>query len=87
MVSFYRMLVGKTLKKIIQLKRFSLADQLYRSVGSISANIIEGYSRISKKEKQDSMKFLLDQLAKLEIGISKADTQLVTILLIQELKC
>ncbi|MEX0723282.1 MAG: four helix bundle protein [Gracilimonas sp.] len=32
-------------------KRFSLADQLYCSVGSISANIIEGYSRRSKKEK------------------------------------
>lgn len=38
-------------EKIIHLKRFSLADQLYRSVGSISANIIEGYSRRSKKEK------------------------------------
>lgn len=36
---------------IISEKRFSLADQLYRSVGSISANIIEGYSRRSKKEK------------------------------------
>ena len=36
---------------ILAEKRFSLADQLYRSVGSISANIIEGYSRISKKEK------------------------------------
>ncbi|MDR9417712.1 four helix bundle protein [Gracilimonas sp.] len=41
----------KDTEKIIQLKRFALADQLYRSVGSISANIIEGYSRISKKEK------------------------------------
>jgi four helix bundle protein len=36
---------------ILSEKRFSLADQLYRSVGSISANIIEGYSRKSKKEK------------------------------------
>lgn len=36
---------------ILAEKRFSLADQLYRSVGSISANIIEGYSRISNKEK------------------------------------
>jgi four helix bundle protein len=36
---------------ILSEKRFSLADQLYRSVGSISANIIEGYSRRSKKEK------------------------------------
>lgn len=38
-------------EKLLAEKRFSLADQLYRSVGSISANIIEGYSRISKKEK------------------------------------
>ena len=28
----------------------SLADQLYRSTGSISANIAEGYSRASKKD-------------------------------------
>lgn len=41
----------KDTEKIIEIKRFSLADQLYRSVGSISANIIEGYSRRSKKEK------------------------------------
>lgn len=32
-------------------KYFSLADQLYRSVGSISANVTEGYSRKSLKEK------------------------------------
>ncbi len=38
-------------QKVLDEKRFSLADQLYRSVGSISANIIEGYSRVSKKEK------------------------------------
>ncbi|SMO75012.1 four helix bundle protein [Gracilimonas mengyeensis] len=38
-------------EKIMAIRRFSLADQLYRSVGSISANIAEGYSRISDKEK------------------------------------
>jgi len=38
-------------EKIIEARRFSLADQLYRSVGSISANITEGYSRFSNKEK------------------------------------
>lgn len=38
-------------EKIISMHRFSLADQLYRSVGSISANIAEGYSRLSNKEK------------------------------------
>ncbi|OAN61196.1 four helix bundle protein [Balneola sp. EhC07] len=36
---------------ILEKRIFSLADQLYRSVGSISANIIEGYSRFSNKEK------------------------------------
>ncbi len=37
-------------KPIINKKMFSLSDQLYRSVGSISANIAEGYSRHSLKE-------------------------------------
>lgn len=36
---------------IIKERYFSLADQLYRSSGSISANISEGYLRISNKEK------------------------------------
>ncbi len=36
---------------IIDMKFFSLADQIYRSTGSISANITEGYSRNSNKEK------------------------------------
>lgn len=29
----------------------SIADQLYRSVGSISANLAEGYSRVSGKDR------------------------------------
>lgn len=37
--------------RILDKRIFSLADQLYRSVGSVSANIVEGYSRISNKEK------------------------------------
>ncbi|HBX65455.1 MAG: four helix bundle protein [Balneola sp.] len=41
----------KDSSSIIAEKRFALADQLYRSVGSISANIVEGYSRLSNKEK------------------------------------
>jgi four helix bundle protein len=35
--------------KIIRLK--SLADQLYRAIGSIGANIAEGYSRLSPRDK------------------------------------
>ena len=31
-------------------KMISVSDQLYRSVGSISANIAEGYSKASKKD-------------------------------------
>lgn len=38
------------IKFIIEEKLFSLSDQLYRSTGSISATICEGYSRRSKKE-------------------------------------
>lgn len=38
------------IKSIIHQKLFSLSDQLYRSTGSISANITEGYSRRSHKE-------------------------------------
>ena len=43
--------------KILDKRIYSLADQLYRSVGSISANIIEVYSRRSNKKKQGSMKY------------------------------
>lgn len=32
-------------------RTFSIADQLYRAVGSISANLAEGYSRVSGKER------------------------------------
>lgn len=35
---------------ILEERFFSLADQLYRSTGSISANVTEGYSRKSNKE-------------------------------------
>lgn len=38
-------------QKILKEKYFSMSDQLIRSSGSISANISEGYSRISNKEK------------------------------------
>lgn len=38
------------IKPILTKRLFSLSDQLYRSVGSISANISEGYSRHSLKE-------------------------------------
>ncbi len=32
-------------------RTISLSDQLYRALGSISANIVEGYSRISGKDR------------------------------------
>lgn len=38
-------------QKILDRRFFSLADQLYSSTGSVSANITEGYSRNSHKEK------------------------------------
>ncbi len=44
-------LCWKDVNKIIDKKFYSPADQLFRSTGSISANITEGYSRSSFKEK------------------------------------
>lgn len=38
-------------QKIIDNRFFSLADQLYDATGSVSANITEGFSRNSRKEK------------------------------------
>ncbi|MBN2730804.1 MAG: four helix bundle protein [Balneolaceae bacterium] len=38
-------------QQIIDSRFFSLADQLFRSTGAISATMTEGYSRNSKKEK------------------------------------
>jgi len=44
-------LAWRDVSKLVQDKRTtSLADQLYRAVGSISANIAEGYSRRSGKD-------------------------------------
>jgi four helix bundle protein len=44
-------LAWRDVSKLIQDKRtLSLADQLYRAVGSVSANIAEGYSRRSGKD-------------------------------------
>lgn len=45
--------------KIMNRRVYSLGDQLYRSVGSISANIVEGYSRKSNKEKARFYEILL----------------------------
>jgi four helix bundle protein len=38
-------------QEIIEKRFFSLSDQLYRSIESVSANVAEGYSRNSYKEK------------------------------------
>ncbi len=38
------------IKPILNKRLYSLSDQIYRSVGSISANVTEGYSRHSLKE-------------------------------------
>jgi four helix bundle protein len=44
-------LAWQDVSKLIQDKRtVGLADQLYRAVGSVSANIAEGYSRRSRKD-------------------------------------
>ncbi|MDX1638604.1 MAG: four helix bundle protein [Balneolaceae bacterium] len=43
-------LCWEDIKPIINQRLSSLSDQLYRSLGSISANITEGYSRSSHKD-------------------------------------
>jgi four helix bundle protein len=40
-------------------RMYSLSDQLYRSLGSISANIAEGYSRGSNKERAHFYEYAL----------------------------
>ena len=45
-------LCWQDLQDLLQDKRtLSIADQLYRAVGSISANLAEGYSRVSGKDR------------------------------------
>jgi four helix bundle protein len=45
-------LCWQDLQTLLQDKRtMSIADQLYRAVGSISANLAEGYSRVSGKDR------------------------------------
>lgn len=57
-VTAYRLVLYLTdlcwqdLQLLLQDKRtISIADQLYRAVGSISANLAEGYSRVSGKDR------------------------------------
>jgi four helix bundle protein len=50
----------KDVSKLVQDGRTkSLADQLYRSLGSISANIAEGYSRGTSKERAHFYEYAL----------------------------
>ena len=45
-------LCWQDLQLLLQDKRtISITDQLYRAVGSISANLAEGYSRVSGKDR------------------------------------
>jgi len=50
-----------------------LSDQLYRSIGSISANVAEGYSRARTAIGRASMNIVLDLLGKAGIGITRDD--------------
>jgi hypothetical protein len=50
-----------------------LADQLYRSVCSVSGNIAEGYSRQSGKDRPAFMNMLWVQLVKLATGTTMRD--------------
>lgn len=52
----------------------SLSDQLYRALGSISANIAEGYSRGTGKDRARFYEYALGWRAKAVIGITKLST-------------
>ncbi len=45
--------------KIQALRRYSLADQLYRAAGSVSANLAEGYSRGTGKDRSKFYEYSL----------------------------
>ena len=52
-----------------------LSDQLYRALGSISANIAEGFSRSSRKDQNRFWEYALGSArSKAGIGISKVGT-------------
>ena len=58
--------------KLAQDRRLlGLSDQLYRSVGSVSANIAEGYSRSGGKDRLISMSTHLARHVKHATGTSK----------------
>lgn len=54
-----------------------LADQLFRAVGSISANIGEGYSRSGSRERAHFYEYALGSSREAQIGTSREDTCLV----------
>lgn len=60
------LLTYKTLNNFPQKEMFALSDQIRRCVVSISANIAEGFSRHSKKEKQQFYYISKGSLTELE---------------------
>ena len=54
-------------------RTIGLSDQLYRSIGSISANVAEGYSRGTNRDRRASMSIVLDLLGRRETGITRDD--------------
>ena len=68
-------LQGKLVKRGVSLKSLTYgavepaaADQLYRAVGSISANLAEGYSRVSGKDR-DTLQQIIAMLKQSDFGI------------------
>jgi len=55
-------------------RTLKLSNQLYRALGSIGANVEEGYSRSSGKDRDDFMNMRLALLEKHEAGITRAGT-------------
>jgi hypothetical protein len=61
--------------KLVKNRRLrGLADQLYRSLGSISANLAEGYSRGSNKDRARFYEYSLGSARESVIGTTKPAT-------------
>jgi len=61
--------------KLMQDRRtIGLSEQLYEALGSISANIAEGYSRGTGKDRAHFYEYALGSAARAVTGISKAVT-------------
>jgi four helix bundle protein len=66
--------------KLAQDRRtLGLSDQLYRAIGSIGANVAEGYSRSSGKDRYAFTSIPWDRAVRAAMGITRAATHSATL--------